>query len=266
VVWNQAGGVGKTTVATNLAFEAARRGVPTLLIGLGAPDDLALITGLKPQPNITHWMSNPTADGLKQAIQKRETLDVLVGFPDVLAEARLLNMSLDAPANVPNLVTTAVYMGYGLVVLDAPPTALAANAIAAANTLVLVARPSLEGVLRATEAYRTVVERLAGQSRLQPNAVHVVLNRVGDRLSAAEWHAAATELLGRAFPPVVAQIPDLPAVGKAQDRRQLPLLTSGEFARALMPLVDLIVPLQGETAPSLNGKREFRFLGVKVKL
>ena len=42
-VWNQTGGVGKTTVSTNLAYEAARRGLPTLLIGLGAPDDLPLI-------------------------------------------------------------------------------------------------------------------------------------------------------------------------------------------------------------------------------
>jgi len=266
VVWNQAGGVGKTTVASNLAFESARRGVPTLLIGLGAPDDLALITGLKPRPNIGDWMANPTHEGLKAALQTRDGLDVLVGFPDVLSEAQAVALPTDAPSNVPNLVTTAAYMGYGMVVIDAPPTALAANAIAAGNALVLVARPSLEGVLRTVEAYRTVVERLAGQHRITPQAVHVVLNRVGNRLNPQEWHAAASDLLGRNFPPILATIPDLPAVGRAQDRRELPLLVSGEFARAFMPLVDTLAPVGGEQQARRQKGREYRFLGVKVRI
>ncbi|HFC08247.1 MAG TPA: ParA family protein [Chloroflexi bacterium] len=265
-VWNQAGGVGKTTVASNLAAAAAQRGVPTLLIGLGAPDDLALIMGLKPRPNITEWLANPTADGLKEAIQKRDNLDVLAGFPDVLSEARLTSLPADAPSNIPNLVTTAAYMGYGLVVIDAPPSSLAANAIAAANTLVLVARPSLEGVLRAVEAYRTVTERLAGRHRITATGVHVVLNRTGNRLSTQEWHAAASDLLGRGFPPVLAEIPDLPAVGRAQDARQLPIAVSAEFARALNPLVSALAPAGSNGNGRFRRGKEYRFLGIKVRV
>lgn len=269
-VWNQAGGVGKTTIATSLAYEAARRGLPTLLIGMGAPDDLPLILGVKPEPNLNHWRANPTAEGLKMALQKVDTLDVLAGYPDVLSEARAINTPLDAPENIPKLVLTAAYMGYAVIVLDAPPTALASAALAAANTLVLVARLSLEGIMRAVEAYRTVAERMAGEHHIPAAGVYVVLNRVDGRMSIDEWHKAASGLLGQPFPPIIAQIPDDRQVGEAQDARRLPVMTSDTFARSLKPLADALLSPQGARAPTNgkggNKKKSFEICGVRVKI
>lgn len=267
-VWNQAGGVGKTTIASNLAYEASRRGHASLLIGMGAPDDLPLILGLKPEPNLNHWRANPTAEGLKLALQKVDTLDVLAGFPDVLSEARAITTPLDAAESIPKLVLTAAYMGYSVIVLDAPPTALASAALAAANTLVLVARPSLEGVMRSVEAYRTVVERLAGEHHIPASGVYVALNRMGGRMVLDEWHKAASALLGRPFPPVVAQIPDEPLVGEAQDGRKLPLNVSDNFVRGLKPLADALFSPQGaqQNNNGNNGKRAFEIFGVRVKI
>jgi cellulose biosynthesis protein BcsQ len=271
-VWNQSGGVGKTTVSSNLAYEAARRGLPTLLIGLGAPDDLPLILGLKPEPNIVSWRSNPNQDGLKMSLQKLDTLDVLAGFPDVLSEAMAINTPQDAPNSVQKLILTAAYAGYAVIVLDAPPTALAASAISAANTLVLVARPSLEGVMRTVHAYRTVVERLAGEHRIAANGVFVVLNRITpSRMSSDEWHKAASGLLGQPFPPIAAQIADDAQVGELQDRKRIPLMTSETFTRGIQPLANALFSTNGaHVAPGANRPptkgREINLLGVKVKV
>ena len=264
-VWNQAGGVGKTTISTNLAYESARRGLPTLLVGLGAPDDLPLILSLKKEPNLTHWRANPSQEGLRQAVQKKDHLDVLAGFPDVLSEAQALNTPGDAPNSLEKLVYQAIRSEYAVIILDAPPTSLAASAISAANTLVLVARPSLEGILRTVESYRTVVERLSGQHAIPSGGVHVVLNRVGGRLDGNEWHRSASTMLGRSFPPIIAQIPDDPRVGTAQDNRSIPLNASDDFARALKPLADALLAVKDTALPG-EQKKTLHLGPIKVKV
>ncbi len=269
-VWNQMGGVGKTTISTNLAYESARRGFPTLLLGLGAPDDMPLISGIKPEPNITQWWNNPTPEGIKLAIQKLDTLDVLPGFPDVLSEAQAMNTPREAPNSIPNLITSAAhYAGYAVIVIDAPPSALAASAISVSNTLVLVARPSLEGIMRTVEAYRMVVERMGGEHRIPNERVFVVLNRMGNRLAADEWHRAATQAAGKPFPPIVAQIPDLPAVGNAQDNRRLPITIVDDFSRAIRPLVDTLLQQPGQAGTPVvqaSAKRSINLGPIKIKV
>ncbi|HQN42824.1 MAG TPA: AAA family ATPase [Anaerolineaceae bacterium] len=266
-VWNQAGGVGKTTVSTNLAVEAARRGLATLLIGLGAPDDTALILGLRREPNINLYRSNPSQEGLKMALQKVGPLDVLVGFPDVLSEAQAISTPLSDPTAIPHLVQAAVYAGYAAIILDAPPTALASAALSAANTLALVCRPSLEGAMRAAEAYRMVAERLACEHRIPPEGIVAVLNRTGPtRMPLADWSKAASSAVGRPFPRIVAEIPDEPRVSQTQDDRRIPLEQVDNFARGIRSLADAIfspVGAAGQAEPKKNGRR-LMLPGVKV--
>ena len=67
-VWSRSGGTGRTTIAISLAQAVARRGLKTLLIGLGAPDVIPLQLGLRPEPNIVSWISNPNDEGLRSSI------------------------------------------------------------------------------------------------------------------------------------------------------------------------------------------------------
>ena len=267
-VWNQMGGVGKTTISSNLAVEAARRGYPTLLVGLGGPDDLPLIMGLKSQPNITHWQANPSLEGLKSAIQKVNTLDVIGGYPDSLTRTQALSIAPDQPGSLKNLVDTAIHAGYAVIIFDTPQDGLTYNAITASNTRVIVGQPSASGVYRTVEAYRTVMERLSGLHNITSNNVFIVINKVykGYRLNADRFHQYASQTLGRSFPPVITQIPDDVIVGDAQDRRVSPLEASQDFAAALKPLADaLFYSPNGHRKPA-GSEKVLRLGKIKIRL
>ncbi len=244
-VWNRCGGAGRSTLATAIALAAARKGLKSLLVGLGAPDILPLHLGLAPEPNIEAWVQNPTQDRLQSALQKVGDLDMLAGFRDVLAEAKAANLPKDHGSALPALATTAAYMGYAAIVLDTPVGGVAPQAIAAANTLLLVARPTLADAWASVEAYRTVVQRAAGQHRIPPGNVIVALNqRVGGMLTPDEWHQAADTAarnLGLpGFPPVAAVIPYAAEVALAQDQGRPALDASDEFARPVHHLADML--------------------------
>ncbi len=252
-VWNQAGGVGKTTVASNLAYEASRRGLKSLLIGLGAPDDLPLILGLEPEPNIGGWGGNPTPEGLDALIQHVGNLDVIGGFRNVIDESRAMGIQPEEPGSVPNLAMNAAYNGYAAIVLDAPPSSVAPAAIMAANTLILVSRPTAAGAQRTVEAYRTVVSRLAGEHRISPANIFLVLNMVGGSdFAPDEWHqmtATTLKKTGLGAPPIAVAFPEDPAVRTAQNNGKLAMQLSDSLARGIHTLADALFGYTRDTKP-----------------
>jgi arsenite-transporting ATPase len=255
-VWNQCGGPGKTTIATNLAYESARRGIRTLFIGLGAPDIAPLYLGLNATPNLTVWRSNPIPQVLRQSIQKTGDLDVLAGFPDVLAESQILTSSPDAENSLTKLVMMAAYEGYACIVLDAAHSQTAALALSASNTLILVARPTLADAWCTVEAWRTLQERMAGKHRIAAQNVIVVLNRCrSGSMTASEWHGDASRVWQRPFPAVGAVFPEDYEVERAQEQGKLPLLQVDSFAK---PLIAVANSLFGAKAAytDTSGKRK----------
>ncbi|HEY57627.1 MAG TPA: ParA family protein [Anaerolineae bacterium] len=262
-VWSLAGGVGKTTIASNLAFAAARRGIPTLLVGMGAPDDLPLILGLKPQPNITTWRANPSQESLKAALQKRDVVDVLAGFPDMLSAAQAISTPPDAANSLRNLADQAIRLGYAAIVFDLPPSMESVAALGVINLLLLVARPSVEGVMRTVEGYRTVVERLGLENLLHPQNLRVVLNRVRDRIDSKSFHDLANRYLKpnnpqAAFPPVSVSIPDRLEVGQAHDRGDWPYLACDPLARAMDTLATELFGGASQPPVGDNGTKRLR--------
>ena len=240
-VWNGAGGVGKTTLATNLSYEIAQRGKRTLLLNLDAPDDAALMLGLRAEPNIAHWRTDPTPQNLRSLIQQRGPLYVLAGFRDVFAQAEAIETPADQAGSVRQFVEQA-QNDYEVIILDTPQSPIAAHVLAVSDQLVLVARPGLADAERAAVAYRTVVDRLA--KGVSPEAVHVVINRLhaGHRLNTEEWHRAASSSLGRVFPPIVAMIDDDVRIGDAQDRRRIPVAEITSLRKSLAPLIQTVLP------------------------
>lgn len=245
-VWSRSGGTGKTTIASALAQAVARKQLKSLLIGLGSPDVTPLMLGLQPEPNITAWVSNPTDEGLRASIQHAGGLHVIAGFPDILSEG-YGDRSAEEKGSIGELVVTATYGGYASIILDTPSGgALTPRAISSANTWLMVARPTIADAWSCVDAFRMVTQRAAGQHRIVPGNIFVVLNqRANGMMTADEWHRSADAAcrkmgLAAGFPPVVSTIPYAAEVGLAQDNGRSALDSSDEFARPIHKLADML--------------------------
>ena len=240
-VWSPQGGVGKSTVSMALAMEAANRNLPTLLVGLGGPDPNPLIMRLRSEPNINIWRMNPTADGLKTTVQKFDTLDVLAGFPDpVSLQSYATDTPVDAAESLSGLVHSASLAGYAVVVIDVSAQELAPMALSAANTVVLVAAATIQGVLHTVEATRVINDVLAGRHSVGQSAIHLVVNRYRNSTYTPREVMQMGVNMRKDFPALITAIPDDPAIEEAVNARRPPYVHSIELQKAMNTLGDML--------------------------
>jgi len=270
-VWSRSGGTGKTTVSSALAQAVARKQLKSLLIGLGSPDITPLILGLQPEPNITGWISNPTDDGLRASLQTLSDLHVIAGFPDLLSES-YGDRPAEEKGSIGELVVTATYGGYASIILDTPSGGVVTpRAISSANTWLMVARPTIADAWSCVDAFRMVTQRAAGQHRIVPGNIFVVLNqRTSGMMTADEWHRAADAAcrkmgLSVGFPPVVTTIPYVPEVGLAQDNGRSALDSADEFARPIHKLADMLFGGNASVSVQRETGQVIRFGPLKIR-
>ncbi|MEM2265372.1 MAG: hypothetical protein QW687_00875 [Candidatus Hadarchaeales archaeon] len=235
-IWNQVGGKGGTTIASNLAYYAAQEGIATLLIGLGGPDDLPLILGLSRFPNILMFKANPTPEGFRASIQKKDLLDVIGGFPDALSASE---MAMN-PDSIKELVDQAIYANYALIILDIPQQEIAPLALTVCNSLLIVAKPTLADTYRAAEAYITVTERLQGKHRIPVQNIRIVLNFTApdSAVSPDEWRRMLFPLMRGKAIPAMSVISYDPKVPQAQNAGKMPVLVSDGFRKQIARLAE----------------------------
>lgn len=283
-VWNLAGGTGKTTLATTLAWEARKRGLRTLLISLNPHDDSAMmLRGLKAEnrptgtqivtpQNIHGWIAEPNAKGLKENLQNWQGLDVMVGFKDLLGCSEAARIPHSEPNSVANLINVAAYAGYAAIVLDIPSTAeIAGHAISAANALLLVARPTYADAVRTAGAYTTVTKLLAAKHHIPPEGIALALNLASaDTLASDVFVDACRTMSGASdFPAATVRIPLEPKIATVQNERDLPSLTVNSLGQAIGKLADTLLPVRDNlnAAPPVDNGRTFKlgFLNLRTK-
>ena len=73
------GGIGKDTLASNLAWAIAERNVPVLLVGGDPKDDLAAYCGVDPTPGVAAFLRQPNRDGFESGLQRFRNFHLMVG-------------------------------------------------------------------------------------------------------------------------------------------------------------------------------------------
>lgn len=267
-VWSRTGGSGKSTIAAALGLESARRGIKTLLVGLGVPDiSLPTFLNLKTTPNLFGWLANPTFEGgIKPNVQSVGNLDVLVGLQDGIKEGRLV-MPPEDPSSINQLVINATFGGYSVVILDTPVSGAYINAISASNTMVMVSTPMLDQAIVSAEAYRMAFKRMNDMHRIGVGNMFVVLNRFRPGLlNSNEWHEAAdayTQTMGIGhFPPVAEVIPEVPEVALSANAGRSMLSAGENFAEPIRRLADV---LYGGGVSSKDDQKVYRFGPISIR-
>ena len=240
-VWSLQGGTGRSTIATALALEAAERRLPTLLVGLGAPDVIPLRLDFPgAEPNLLTWSEAPTPERLKVSVQQFDVLDVLSGFPDQSALDDYAPYALDADNGLPALAGSAAHAGYAVVVLDVSSAEMAAPAISAANTMLLTAIPTPDALLATGRASTMVGEMMSQQHNIPLEGIHLVLNRVRDTMLAPDEFMRSLGRMPDITPPLAAVIPDDPRIDVARTQFRPAYNFSEPLRQAMKHIGDIL--------------------------
>ena len=220
------GGIGKDTVASNLAWAIAERNVPVLLVGGDPKDDLAAYCGADPAPGVAAFLRQPNRDGFASGLQRFRNFHLLVGLADDhLAAQWNTRFDRDEPNLIRELLTTARDFPYGAVVVTLPTEYghWRFQPLARADRILYVVTPAQADVVNAIRDI-TMVRRDVGSEFMPEDRLFLLFNRVrsGDRRRLTEIANMIAQGVGFEVP-VIGIIPDAhPFVAVSQSRGELP--------------------------------------------
>lgn len=234
------GGAGRSTLAEAVGFElAARRNIRTLLCSFDLPSCSPLRLGLRFEPSASEFLQR-TEGGFRDAVQTTaEGLDVIVAPKDSTAYAGAMRDGEQVKLH--DLVNHAYHQLYAAILLDLPAdeSAWMLQPLRVANAVVLVTRPTMEGVYACSHVMKLLTEVVGTQHRLGRDAFFMVLNR---RTPKTIYTAPAfsTELTKSAgwSPAVLAVVDEDPEITRAQDGGRPAVNASQTLGKAAATLVE----------------------------
>lgn len=198
-IFNQAGGVGKTTIARDLGFELGRRGLRVLLVDAD------------PQASLTEFMGID-ADSVEKSlfeslvrlepapIHSSHGVDVIPSSIDLAAADFLLAAEIGRELRLRQTLEP-LRERYDVVLVDAPPSLgnISINVLVAADEILIPVQCEIKA-LRGTRHLFDTIERVRGlnpklkiagvvptlldkRTRLNTESYEVLKERLGDRLT-----------------------------------------------------------------------------------
>lgn len=240
-VWSPKGGVGKTTVAVNLALWAqanpASR-IPTALVDLeeGSGGTNALLN-MPAYPTLLDWLDHADADEVDPAAVERRVAVHQTQLHCVFQPESLMD-SARVDGRLVRVVIRSLRATHGLVVLDcAPsPTEPVRVALEAASAVVMVVEPVFQALKKVVSTFADLRKEGFDVTKFR-----VLVNRMPKNPTINESEIAG---LFAEYCPVIGSIPEDPDVPRAANQRR-PLALyhqNGPFMTALKKAAAKLVP------------------------
>jgi cellulose biosynthesis protein BcsQ len=264
------GGVGKSTLAEGLGFElASRRNINTLLFSFDLPSPAPLRLDLRYQPSAQEFFAHPGPHGFKESIQKtNDGLDVIIAPCESYTYANAASASPEADHSIRSLVIASYAYNYGAILLDLPSCeeAWTLQPLLAANLVLIVSRPTLDGIRATAHTTRLLTENLQSNHRILKENIFVVLNQrtKHSTYTASSFHQRGANQYGW-FPPVVTTIDYDPLIPQAQDAARPAVNVAEDFGKRVAALADTFYRSAHST--SINGRAKSRsILGIRIRM
>jgi cellulose biosynthesis protein BcsQ len=221
------------------------------------------------QPGAQEFFNQPGPLGFREAIQTtKDGLDVVVAPNVSYAYANAGMLSPEDPRSIRLLVIASYASNYGAILLDLPSGegAWTLQPLLVANLVLIVSRPTLEGIRATAHIARLLTENLHSNHRIPKESIFVVINQrtKNSTFTAASFHKKGADEYGW-FPPVLATIDYDPFIPQAQDSPRLAINASEELGKNVAGLADTF--FRNMDPGSRNGHHKERsFLGIRVRM
>jgi MinD-like ATPase involved in chromosome partitioning or flagellar assembly len=258
------GGVGRSTLAEAMGFElAARRSIHSLLYSFDLATPAPLRLGARYAPTAAEFLQR-TEGGFRDCIQTiSDGLDVIIAPSESTAHAAATKDGEQAKIHA--LVTEAYKNNYAAILLDLPSgeSAWMLQPLRAASTLLLISRPTTEGVRAVGHLLKLLTEVVGSQHRFGRDAFFLILNqRTPKSIYTATAFASEVAKYAGWSPPVLTSVDYDPAIARAQDDGRPAVIASETLGRAAATLVETFYG-SGRGAESL--RKGFKIGGLKIR-
>lgn len=239
------GGVGRSTIAENFSYEFARTGAKTLLMSFDLPSPAPMHLNVRTTPNAGEFFASPK-EGFDSCIQKCGDLHVIVSPDNSVDYARYATN--EGENSIYGLVHASWNKQYAAIVMDLPNGEgnWMTQPLIAANTAVIVARPTLSDLYRVAHLMNLLTEKMNRNVQIPKDSIYLVVNQFTPKATFSPDQMQDELIKNTGWTPklagTIAYNENIPLI---QDTRDLPVMKDDDFRKGISSIIHTLYPTIG---------------------